>query len=117
MIGPLCMLLPLFADCAQYTRPAGAPPALVERAREYDRRTVRTWGKVERLEHRISRRGTAYDVFWLCDGMCLRTYNPARTGLHDGQNVSVTGTFYRERTVGGFTFRNEIEATEIAVER
>lgn len=77
---------------------------------------IRVAGRAGRVKARTSKGGRDYTVFALYGkgfGEKVSVFAWGRPPLAKGRKVTVTGTFMKEKTVGPYTFTNEIEAKEI----
>ncbi len=82
----------------------------------YDGRKVTLQGRVENLQFRFSQRGNPYTIFRLRDRAArVRVYMRTHPTIAEGDSVQVSGTYHKERKVGRFTYRNEIEADQVVV--
>ncbi len=93
------------------------PPAvkiteLLEKAESYHEKAVKTAGRVEAFQQRVSKKGNAYFVFKLTEKES--TVNVFGIGTLEkvpkkGDLVEVTGTFRNQKKVGDTVYKNEIE--------
>ena len=81
---------------------------------EYDHKSISVKGTVEDFRARTSQAGHDYTTFDLVDGkqklpvfLANKLENPPK----DGDKVTVTGKFDKEKKVGSLTFKNEIDAS------
>ncbi len=65
---------------------------------------------------KTSKRGNDYTAFTLSGRGSLNVYPHGHSQVKEGQTVRVTGVYRKEKRVGKYTFRNEIEATDIKQE-
>ncbi len=67
------------------------------------------------LKFKTSKGGKDYTTFSLIGdtGGRINVFVWGKSKLHGGEKVRVTGKYYKVKKVGKYTFRNEIEATEI----
>ena len=117
MIALLCLIAPLGSGCDAYAQRVASPQVLSAQTPQSQPEKLRLYGVAQRVEHRTSRTGIAYDIIYLCDSGCIRVYYPARSAITDGDRVSAIGTFYEQRRVGGRVFRKEMDAGELIIER
>jgi DNA polymerase III alpha subunit len=85
----------------------------------YDGKEVIVSGKVSHLESKTSKAGNDYTTFTLSGSAgkgSLNVYSRGHTEVKQGQTVKVTGIYRKEKRVGRYTFRNEIEATDFRKE-
>lgn len=76
--------------------------------------TVRLSGIVMNLNFKISRAGNEYTVFDLLDdNEKIKVFVHWWPKIKEGDSVLVQGPFYRERTVSGYTFYDEVEALDV----
>jgi len=109
-----CVALPLLNGCTDYVRDAPKIANVVAHQSAYDGKTVSVTGRVNHLDQWQSKTGLLEELFTVCDGdTCIRIYMRARSAIHDGQLVTVRGTYYRTYRFGHSIFHNEIEATEV----
>ena len=86
-------------------------------AREsYDGKEVSVSGKVWHLKLKTSKRGNDYTTFTLSGGGSLNVYSRGHAQVKQGQTVKVTGKYRKEKRIGKYTFRNEIDASDIKQE-
>ncbi len=82
----------------------------------YDGKEVSVSGTVSAdLKLKTSKAGKDYTTFSLLgdSGRRIKVFIWGRLKLQGGQKVRVTGIYHKVKKVGQYTFRNEIEATEI----
>ncbi len=80
----------------------------------YDGKTVNVTGTVSKLAEKTSAKGNAYDTFSMCSSNCIHVFvwgHPAV--IVEGKPATVVGTFTATKSVGGYTFTNEIEADTV----
>lgn len=96
-------------------RPVAATAAEVLAAREkFDGQAVRVVGKVSKYQAKTSRRGNPYTVFTIeAGGAKLSVYHQEHQAPapKDGDTVEVTGVYEKERKVGSFTVKDQVDAT------
>jgi hypothetical protein len=82
----------------------------------YDGKEVLVSGKISNLKFKTARGGKNYTTFVLVgeSGGRINVITSEQPKLKPGQKVKVTGVYRKTKRVGTSTFRNEIEATEIA---
>jgi len=87
---------------------------LLNHASAYDGSHVVVAGSVASVRPKTSRAGNQYETFDLCDtnGNCVRVFTWGQPALREGDKITVKGTFSAAKHVGGYAFRNEIEADE-----
>lgn len=81
---------------------------------KFDGKTVAITGKVAKFKAKTSKSGRDYYLFDLTDGKdSLHVYGSDKLVKppKDGDKVTVTGKFAKERTVGDRTFKNEVDAS------
>jgi hypothetical protein len=87
---------------------------LLQTPDQYDGKTVTVDGTITAYRERVSRQGHAYTTFRVgANGRSVSVFAWKPQGLANGLRVRVTGTFSKEKHVGRYTFRNEIEAQRI----
>jgi hypothetical protein len=113
-ITAVAVLLPgaLLAQSTPYAEIVLSVSHLAAHPSEYDRQHVGVTGKVENIQLKTSQRGNAYEVFKVCDKVCVRVFTWGHPKLSEGQSKTVHGTFAAVKHVGADTFYNEIEADE-----
>lgn len=85
---------------------------------EFDGMKVEVEGIVQSVRSRISGKGSPYTMFLLAgDGDSVAVYAAGDPSLREGDLVVVTGRFQKVRYLSRYVFRNEIDATEGAVEK
>ena len=83
----------------------------------YDGKEVLVAGTVSAdLKLKKSKSGKDYTTFSLLgdSGRRIKIFYWGKLKLQGGQKVKVTGTYHKVKKLKEYTFRNEIEATEIA---
>ena len=109
-----CIALPLLSGCPDYVRDAPKLPSLVAHQAAYNGKTVSVTGRVKRLDEWASKTGLPEELFTICEGStCIRVYMRTHSAIHDGELVTVRGTYYQTYRFGRYTFHNEIEGTEV----
>lgn len=81
---------------------------------KYDGKAISVKGVVADFKAKTSKAGNDYYVFDLVDGKeSLAVYGQGKLekAPKDGDKVTVTGKYARERKVGGRTFKNEIDTS------
>lgn len=106
------ILAALFNGQTPYAEIVLTPTQLAAHPSSYDGQHVGVTGKVENLELKTSHRGNAYEIFQLCDKVCVRVFIWGHPKLSEGHSKTVHGTFAAVKHVGSSTFYNEIEADE-----
>jgi hypothetical protein len=71
-------------------------------AAQWDGKHVRVAGTLANLEERTAMDGREYDAFDLCNAACV----------HEGQTLTVQGTFSSAKHIGDFDFQNDIETDQ-----
>lgn len=82
---------------------------------KFDGKAVAVKGKVDGLKAKTSKSGRDYYLFEIVDGKArLKVYGGDKLtpAPKDGDTVTVTGKFAKERKVGDRTFKNEIDASK-----
>jgi len=119
LLGIICiaiLILTLSANHA-FAEPSQTTMEKILSAREsYDGKEVSVSGKVSHLKLKTSKRGNDYTTFTLSGDGSLNVYSRGHAQVKQGQTVRVTGIYRKEKRVGKYTFRNEIEATDIKQE-
>lgn len=84
---------------------------------QYHAREVEVQGKVARLNHKVAKSGKEYTTFTLLEEgrKGVRVFMWGKLDLQAGQQVTVIGTFNKEKKVGHYLFTNEIEASVVQV--
>jgi hypothetical protein len=78
----------------------------------YDGKHVAVSGKISALRQRTSAKGYAYSTFELCSPSCVHVFTFGHPKLEDGQQFTVRGMFSAVHTLGGHTYKNEIQDDE-----
>ncbi len=81
---------------------------------KFDGKSIAVKGKVEDFRAKVSQAGNAYTTFDLLDGkekLHVFLANKPEKPLEEGDKVTVTGRFAKEKKVGSLTFKNEIDAS------
>jgi hypothetical protein len=76
----------------------------------WDGRHVKVTGNISNLEERTTLSGRNYDVFSLCDRVCVRVFVDGRPKLADGQKFTVEGTFSAAKRIDNIELPNDIQA-------
>ena len=81
----------------------------------YHGKEVSVSGKVSSLKQKTSKIGNPYTTFSLAGGSGgkINVYFPGHTQVSEGKSAKVTGIYRKEKRVGEYIFKNEIEATDI----
>jgi hypothetical protein len=86
---------------------------------KYDQRQIQVHGTACAIRLKESRAGNAYTAFELVDdtsGARMHVFTFGHEPITPGQAVVVKGTFSLRKTVGAYTFRNEIDASDGIIE-
>jgi starvation-inducible outer membrane lipoprotein len=67
-------------------------------------------GTISNVANKISHKGNPYTVFSLCAGQCVEVFAFGTPAIHNGQHVTVHGTFEGVRHTGGIYYKNVIDA-------
>jgi hypothetical protein len=88
--------------------------AILSAPERYDKQTVTLSGSVRNLSQRMSQRGNAYYTFDLQDitGR-MRVFSFGQASCPEGRQATVDGTFEMVKSVGGYTFYNEVTASRV----
>jgi hypothetical protein len=81
---------------------------------KYDGKAVAVKGVVAEFKARTSKAGNDYFVFDLVEGkehLAVYGQGKLQNAPKDGDKVTVTGKYAKERKVGSRTFKNEIDAS------
>ena len=83
-----------------------------------DRKTVTVSGTVSGIKKKVSQAGNAYTTFQINDNTGntdwnLRVFIFGNLSIHNGNEVTVEGKFYREKQVGNYKYQNEIDANRV----
>jgi len=84
--------------------------ALLAHPETYDGQNVAILGTVENARLATSPGGSDYEVFKLCDKVCVSVFTRGHPLLSEGQKKSIRGTFVWVKHVGAATVHNEVEA-------
>ncbi|MCW5937387.1 MAG: hypothetical protein KIT11_08790 [Fimbriimonadaceae bacterium] len=112
VVATLCLLL-----VGQTATVQGVPVSrLLADAAAYDGKAVSVSGQVGDLEQKTSKKGNKYTVFKLASGkesVSVYMQGWPEPALKQGDSVNATGVFERERKVGSFTVKNQLDATKV----
>ncbi|HKU66843.1 MAG TPA: hypothetical protein VJP85_03610 [Candidatus Baltobacteraceae bacterium] len=108
-----CLLLPFAGDCTALVRDVPQIAQLVRHREEYTGKEVSVTGRVRGLDQWISSDGLAQQIFFLCEGSCVRVYMPAHSAIREGELVTVQGTYFRAFRTSRAVYYNEVEGTEV----
>ena len=88
---------------------------LVFEAERFDKQVVEVSGNARKVKTKTSKSGREYTVFRLegADRKWVRVFSWGRPDVYEGRWVTVVGTFHAVKKIGKWTFKREIEATEI----
>lgn len=87
---------------------------LVKDPAKHDNKTVSVLGKVSHFVAKTSRAGSKYFTFQLEQGkdhIAVYGKGELKPAPKDGNLVTATGLFAKERKVGSSTFKNELDVT------
>lgn len=87
---------------------------LIDKAKDFDGKTVTVSGKVADYIEKTSKKGNPYITFKLKgvkQSASVYLRGRLQKAVKNGDAVLVTGMFRREKKVGEMTFRNEIDAS------
>src|SRR5437870_2623384 len=91
-----------------------SPREILENPDRFDGRPVTVSGMILNLRETISQKGNPYYTFNLSDnGSAVRVFSFGSSPCRDGSRVTVAGVFRREKHVGRYTFRNEVDADTV----
>lgn len=94
-----------------------AVKALLSDPAAHDGTLVNLSGTVTNLDVRVSRRGNAYYTFKLDDGGGrITVFSFGSAPCSNGSWANVEGQFLREKTVNGYVFHNQVDATRVICE-
>ena len=116
LLGIVCVavLILTFSSNHAFTESSQTTIETILSAREsYDGKEVSVSGKISHLKLKTSKRGNDYTTFTLSGGGSLNVYSRGHAQVKQGQTVRVTGIYRKEKRVGKYTYRNEIDATDI----
>lgn len=108
-----CLLFPLGAQCGDFVRDAPSIANVAAHSAQYSGKILDVTGRVQHLDQWRSPRGFSRQLFQLCDGSCVRVYVPAHSAIHNGELVTVRGTYYQTFHAARSTYHNELEGTEV----
>lgn len=108
-----CLLFPFAADCPAFAREAPRIAQLVRQKPFYSGKAIVVTGRVGHLDQWTSAVYGDEQLFWLCDQGCIRVYMRARSPIHNGDLVTVSGRYYAAFHQYRHTYYNEIEADEL----
>ena len=108
-----CVILPILSGCSDFVRDAPSVSEVVQHRSTYAGKSVSVTGRVRKLDQWDSKLGRPEEIFSVCDGGCIHVYMLEHSPIHDGQLVTIRGTYRDVYRVGRETFYNEIEGTEV----
>ena len=108
-----CLLLPFLGDCSSYVRNVPPIVEVVRREAYYNGKILSVTGRVRRLDQWTSGTEGPSEIFSICEGGCIRVYMRARSPIHNGELVTVSGQYYQAYHFGRRTYYNEIEGIEL----
>ena len=71
---------------------------------------VEVTGTISHVENKISNKGNPYTTFSVCAGQCVEVFAFGTPAIHNGQKVTVHGTFEGVHHTGGVYYKNVIDA-------
>jgi len=92
-------------------------PDILKDADKYDKKVVKTTGKLKDFKARTSKAGNDYMTFDLVDGSSvLKGYAHGKMELKDGDKVEIEGKFVKEKVMfkgkpNEFTVKNEVDCS------
>lgn len=92
-----------------------SPSSLLKQADAKNEKMVVVSGKVTDFSQKVSRAGNPYFVFKLKEGESVVSVygrGNAATEIKDGVKVLATGIFRKEKKVGDFTVKNEVDVSK-----
>lgn len=108
-----CVILPLLGGCSDFVRDTPGIAQVVQQRSKYRGKSISVTGRVQKLDQWTSKLGRPEEIFSVCQDSCIRVYILAHSPIHNGQLVTVRGTYYDVYRAGRETFHNEIEGTEV----
>lgn len=90
--------------------------ALSKDTDKFDGKPVEVEGKVSGFEQKTSKKGNKYFIFKMKEGeasVSVYSHGEPNPAIKDGDKVSVQGIFRKEKKIGTFTVKNEIDATPV----
>jgi hypothetical protein len=118
--------LPYYPACQGESAPGEQPPAdmseptvdkITTSPTAFDGHHVTVSGTVRSVLAKTSHRGNDYETFSLCEKSCVKVFTWGHPQIREGQRLEVKGTFKAVKSVGQYTFRNEIEADKGSLSR
>ena len=94
---------------------AVAPTAIADilaNPANFDNKHLTVTGTIAKLAEKTSKRGNDYTTFDLCDTDCIHVYSYGHPKLAEGQKLTVNGTFFADKHVGSYDYKNELDADE-----
>lgn len=89
-------------------------PEILSRRYDCDKKTVSINGTVSRIKLKTSQAGNNYATFKLTfQEKTLKVFTFGHPDITEGNEVEVTGTYFKEKTVSGYQYYDEVEAEEI----
>jgi hypothetical protein len=101
-------ILPLRASAATTDAIFAAP-------RAYDGQHVEVTGRVEHLHALRLSNGQPYLQFSICSAHCLFVFAPGSAPIIGGQTITIRGTYYNRKNVGGYVVRRGIAVDPAAL--
>ncbi len=109
-----CVLLPLLSGCSPYRQDVPTISALVQNAPRFTGHVVAVTGTARSLRQWHYKDGYRSEIFTLCDASsCVTVYKKANSPIHDGELLTVRGTFYDNLHIEGRIYDNEVDAGAI----
>jgi starvation-inducible outer membrane lipoprotein len=71
---------------------------------------VEVTGTIANIANKISHKGNPYTTFSLCAGQCVEVFTFGTPAIHNGQKITVHGTFEGVHHTGGISYKNVIDA-------
>lgn len=110
----ICALIPALNGCSVYHERVPSLHDLSTHRAAYTAQKVAVTGTVRDLRQWHYSDGFRSEIFFVCLGAdCVHVYEKGNSPIHNGQGVTVYGTYYAVFHAGAHEYRNEIEADEI----
>lgn len=108
-----CLLFPFAWDCPELVRDVPRIADVAARKAYYSGKPVSVTGRVRGLDQWTSPVYGEEELFWICEGPCIRVYARAHSSIHNGVLATVSGQYYAAIHQYRHTYYNEIEAAQV----
>jgi hypothetical protein len=89
--------------------------AIMTNSSKFDGKVVCVKGLASNVKFKTSKKGNPYTTFSISDkeGISLNVFSHGTLSVEEGDNVNVTGRYAVEKSVGRYTFHNEIDVISV----